>query len=110
MLIANSTPLLIILLEHMHLNAARKLAVRVPAATICHIKTRSILGNSYEFEALESGEDEDLTEVLDGSADQKRLLRKHLLDEAKNYRELENLIECLDNIETVASMECLIKE
>ncbi|KUJ20234.1 uncharacterized protein LY89DRAFT_682004 [Mollisia scopiformis] len=96
--------------KHMHLNAARKLAVRVSAAMICQIKTRAILGDSYDFESLELGDDEDLTEVLDGSADQKRLLRKHLLDEAKNYRELENLIECLDNIETVASMECLINE
>lgn len=84
--------------------------MRVPSATICQFKTRAILGDSYDFETLESGDDEDLTEVLDGSADQKRLLRKHLLDEAKSYRELENLIECLDNIETVASMECLIKQ
>ncbi|KAE8443343.1 hypothetical protein EG329_001986 [Mollisiaceae sp. DMI_Dod_QoI] len=96
--------------KHMHLNAARKLAVRVPAATIAQIKTRAIIGDSFDFDALESGEDEDLTEVLDGSADHKKLLRKHLLDEAKNFRELECLIECLDNIETVASMESLIKE
>lgn len=94
----------------MHLNAARKLAVRVPAGMIAQVKTRAILGDSFDFDALESGEDEDLTEVLDGSADQKKLLRKHLLDEARNYRELEWLIECLDNIETVASMESLVKE
>lgn len=94
----------------MRLNAARKLAVRVPAALICQSKTKAILGDTYDFEGLESAEDEDLTEVLDGSADEKRALHKHLLDEAKNYRELENLIECLDNIETVSSMECLIKE
>ncbi|CZR70143.1 related to Nuclear pore complex protein Nup107 [Phialocephala subalpina] len=96
--------------KHMHLNAARKLAVRVPAGMIAQVKTRAILGDSFDFDGLESGEDEDLTEVLDGSADQKKLLRKHLLDEARNYRELEWLIECLDNIETVASMESLVKE
>lgn len=94
----------------MHLNAARKLAVRVPSSMICQTKTRAFLGDSYDFEGLESAEDEDLTEVLDGSANQKRALHKHLLDEAENYRELENLIECLDNIETVASMEHLIQE
>jgi nuclear pore complex protein Nup107 len=94
----------------MRLNAARKLAVRVSAASICLSKTRAILGDTYDFENLESIEDEDLTEVLDGSANRKRALHKHLLDEAKNYRELENLIECLDNIETVVSIECLIKE
>lgn len=77
---------------------------------IAQVKTRAILGDSFDFDALESGEDEDLTEVLDGSADQKKMLRKHLLDEARNYRELEWLIECLDNIETVASMESLVKE
>lgn len=94
----------------MHLNAARKLAVRVPAAMICQSKTRALLGDTYDFEGLESIDDEDLTELLDGSANQKRALHKLLLGEAKNYRELENLIECLDNIETVSTMECLIQE
>lgn len=94
----------------MHLNAARKLAVRVPAAVIAQAKTRAILGRNYDFEALESGEDEDLTEVLNGSVDHKKVLRKYLLDEARTYRELECLIESLDLVETIASMECIIQE
>lgn len=56
------------------------------------------------------GEDEDLTEVLDGSGERKRLLKKHLLAEARSFRELETLIECLDNIETVTSMAAIMAE
>jgi nuclear pore complex protein Nup107 len=94
----------------MHLAAARMLASRIPSSSIARIKTKAILGESLDFNNLEQGDDEDLTEVLDGSAEQKRLLRKHLLAEAKSYRELEALIECLDNIETVTSMASLMIE
>lgn len=95
----------------MHLSAARILATRVPSAEISRSKTRTILGESRDFLALEADEDdEDLTEVLDGSADQKRLLKKHLLVEAKTYRELEALIELLDNMETTSSMSMLMQE
>jgi nuclear pore complex protein Nup107 len=59
---------------------------------------------------MEAGDDEELTEVLDGSAEQKRLLRKHMLAEARNFRELESLIESLDNIETVTSVGTLMHE
>jgi len=51
-----------------------------------------------------------MTEVLDGVGEQKRLLRKHLLAEAKSFRELEVLIECLDHLETVSSMAALMEE
>jgi nuclear pore complex protein Nup107 len=94
----------------LHLNAARTLASRITSNAIAKCKTRAILGESLDFFGLESGDDEDLTEVLDGSGEQKRLLRKHLLAEAKSFRELETLIECLDDIETVTSMAALMKE
>jgi len=97
--------------KHMRLNAARMLASRIPSATIAQIKTRAFLGESFDFLSLEAqGEDGDLTEVLDGSADQKRLLKRHLLAEAKNYRELETLIESLDNMETVTSLGHIMHE
>ncbi len=98
------------MLEHLHLNAARTLASKVTSNVIAKCKTRAILGQSIDYFTLESGEDEDLTEVLDGSGEQRRLLRKHLVAEAKSFRELETLIECLDNIETVTSMAALMKE
>jgi len=94
----------------MHLNAARTLASRITSSAIAKCKTRAILGDTLDLFSLESGDDEDLTEVLDGSGAQKRLLRKHLLAEAKSFRELETLIECLDNIETVTSMAALMVE
>jgi nuclear pore complex protein Nup107 len=94
----------------LHLNAARTLASKITSTVIAKCKTRAILGQSIDFFTLESGEDEDLTEVFDGSGEQKRLLRKHLLAEAKSFRELETLIECLDNIETVTSMAAIMKE
>lgn len=78
---------------------------------IARSKTYAILGQSMDFTALElDGENEDLTEVLDGSADNKRLLRKHLLSEAKSFRELEALIESLDNMETMTSIGDLLHE
>ena len=59
---------------------------------------------------METGDDEDLTEVLDGLAEHKRLLKKHMIAEAKSFRELESLIESLDNIETVTSVGTLMHE
>ena len=94
----------------MHLNAARALASRITSNAIARCKTGAILGDSIDFFTLELGEDEDVTEVLDGFGEQKRLLRKHLLAEAKSFRELETLIECLDHLETVSSMAALMEE
>lgn len=94
----------------MHLSAARELAIKARSSEIAMTKTPAILGRSFDFPELINGREEDLTEVLDGSADQKRLLKKHLLAEAKTYRELETLIECLDNLETVSSMAGLLDE
>jgi nuclear pore complex protein Nup107 len=94
----------------MHLTAARSLAGRISSEIIAKTKTPAILGKSYDFHELETGEDGDLTEVLDGSADRKRQLKQHLIAEAKSFRELENLIECLDYLETASSMAGLQDE
>ena len=94
----------------MHLNAARMLASRVHSADVARSKTRAIIGESVDFTGLESEDDEDLTEVLDGTASQKRQLKIHLLAEARNFRELEIFTEHLDNIETVTSMASLMSE
>jgi nuclear pore complex protein Nup107 len=94
----------------MHLEAARTLASKLSTKTITENKTKAILGHTIDFQQLEVEYDEDLTEVLDGSADQKRLLRKHMVAEAKSYRELEALIECLDQIETFTVWNHMKKE
>jgi nuclear pore complex protein Nup107 len=95
----------------MRLSAARSLASKVSSSEICKNKTRAILGRNLDFHELEHGsEDEDLTEVLNWSSDANRLLRKHMLAEAKSFRELETLIESLDNMETIASMGELLHE
>src|ERR1700710_199869 len=87
------------------------LASRVPSQDIARSKTYAIIGQGLDFTSLESNdENEDLTEVLDGSAEDKMFLRKHLLAEAKSYRELEALTESLDYMETVTSMGYLLQE
>jgi nuclear pore complex protein Nup107 len=87
------------------------LASGVPSQDIARSKTYAIIGQGLDFTALESNdENEDLTEVLDGSAEDKMFLRKHLLAEAKSYRELEALTESLDYMETVTSMGYLLQE
>lgn len=73
-------------------------------------KTPAILGDSVDWDSMESGEDEDLTEVLDGSADKKRLFKKYLLAEAKSFRELETLVEMLDGLETISSLQAFLNE
>ena len=95
----------------MHLTAARALSSRITSLEIARSKTRAIIGQSVGFDALgDMGEDEDLTEVLDGSANEKRLLKKYLLAEAKSFRELESLILALDNMETITSLGQLMEE
>jgi len=95
----------------MHLNAARKLVEKVRADAIATTKTRKLIGERLDFYGLElDGEDEDMTEVLDGTANQKRLLKKHLVAEAKNFRELEALILALDGMETVAGSAVIMSE
>jgi nuclear pore complex protein Nup107 len=87
------------------------LASKIPSLSICRSKTPSILGRSLNFDDLEySGEEPDLTEVLGWSSERSQLLRKHLLAEARSFRELETLIESLDYMETIASMGELLVE
>ena len=93
----------------MHLLSARVLASRITSDQISRNKTRALLGESTGFYALLS-EEEDLTEVLDGSADSKRLLKRHMYDEGKHFRELECLAEHLDNVETISSHATIIEE
>ena len=95
----------------MRLTAARMLALTIGSSDIANSKTRAILGQAMDFETLDGvREDEDLTEVLDGSAEEKRLMRKHLVAEAKSYRELESLILSLDDMETITSLGQLMDE
>lgn len=96
--------------KHMRLTAARSLASRIPSEVIAKVKTEAILGDSLDFHDLEGGDNGDLTEVLEGTADKKRQLKQHLIAEAKSFRELENLIECLDYLETTSSMASLQNE
>ncbi|KAG9246312.1 107-domain-containing protein [Calycina marina] len=97
--------------KYMRLNAARKLRNKVPAVEIALCKTRKILGQELDFHGLEAdGEDEDLTQVLDGTADRKRLLRKHLVTEAKTFRELETLITALDRLEDIGGTAQVLAE
>lgn len=93
----------------MHLNAAHVLTSYVTCSAISKCKTRAILGETLDIFGP-SGEDEDLTEVLDGSGERKRLLKQHMLAEAKSFRELELLSVCLDQLETVASLTAIMKE
>ena len=87
------------------------LSKRVPSSEISKSKTISILGESVNLFATDIDlEEEDLTEVLDGSPNKKALMKQHLLDEARTYRELEILIEALDNLETLGSVQELHNE
>lgn len=94
----------------MHLNAARCLASRVPSSDIARSKTRTLLGESLDFNLLEMEDNDDLTEVLDGSAQRKRLIKRCMLDQAKSFRELETLVMSLDHIETISATYQILEE
>lgn len=93
----------------MHLTSAKCLSERMPSSEIALNKTRTLIGETVDFNGLE-GENEDLTEVLDGSAHRRRLLKRHLLEQSKPFREFEALIQALDLIETVRSVEVIMVE
>ena len=85
--------------------------MRINSSDVAKSKTRALIGQSMGFEGLEDmTEDEDLTEVIDGSANDKRLLKKFLLAEARSFRELETLTLALDNMETITSLGQLMDE
>lgn len=98
------------MLENLHLAAAYQLSQRIPSAKIALSKTRALLGESLDFSGLESEDNEDLTEVLDGSADKKRYLKKYMMEQAKSFRELETLALTLDRIESSWGMYYLMHE
>ncbi|QSZ30382.1 hypothetical protein DSL72_004905 [Monilinia vaccinii-corymbosi] len=87
--------------KNLHLTAAIALSQKVSSSGIALSKTRALLGENLDFRGLESQDNEDLTEVLDGSADEKRYLKKYMVEQAKSFRELETLALTLDSIESV---------
>ncbi|KAJ5047115.1 uncharacterized protein L3040_002958 [Drepanopeziza brunnea f. sp. 'multigermtubi'] len=96
--------------KNMRLNAARSMSISVEYKNVVEVKTRAILGDTYDYIGLENEEDEDITEVLDGSADGKRHLKKYMVAQAKSFRELESLIDSLDYLETCTSLRVLLSE
>ncbi|TVY48292.1 Nucleoporin [Lachnellula occidentalis] len=95
--------------KHMHLLSAKCLLLKIPSSSIAFSKTRALIGEAVDFSSLE-GADDDMTEVLDGSADRRRYLKRHLVEQAKSFRELETLTRALDLIETVTSFETILAE
>ncbi|KAG4032097.1 hypothetical protein MFRU_007g00110 [Monilinia fructicola] len=96
--------------KNLHLSAAFTLSQRIPSSEIALSKTRALLGENLDFHGLESQDNEDLTEVLDGSADKKRHLKRYMVEQAKSFRELETLALTLDRIESVWGLYYLIQE
>jgi nuclear pore complex protein Nup107 len=76
----------------------------VSSSDISKSKTLSILGESLDLMSLESDENEDFTERLDGSPEQTKLLKRHMLAEAKTFRDLELLVIVLDSLEITGNM------
>jgi nuclear pore complex protein Nup107 len=93
----------------LRLKAARVLRLQVPSDEIARSKTVDLLGEEYDLAGLEIDvEEEDITERIDGSAEQSRLLKRHMVAEAKSFSELELLIEALDLLEEISGcMEIL---
>ncbi len=87
----------------MHLSAARVFAFRVPSSVIAKRKTEACIGESVDHLSLEQ-DDEDLTEAAPDSPEEMKLLKRHMFAEAKNFRELESLIECLDILEPIVEV------
>ncbi|KHJ35159.1 putative nuclear pore complex protein [Erysiphe necator] len=84
--------------KHMNLHAAKMLSINVPSKVLMERKTRAILGESLNL--FNSNIDFINEESSTGA------LKAYLLNEARNFRELEILIECLDSIDTA---NCLVE-
>lgn len=93
----------------MHLLSARVLASRITADQIAQNKTKALLGESIRYDILASGI-EAMISVSDENVNLKRLLKKHMFEEARSFRELEALAEHLDNVETISSHAFIIEE
>lgn len=96
--------------ENLHLSAAVNLSQKITSSQIALSKTQALLGESLDFQGLESEDNEDLTEVLDGFADKKRYLKKYMVDQAKSFRELETLSLTLDHMESLWGIHYLMQE
>ncbi len=79
------------------------LASRVSSSAISKRKTEAFIGESVDLLSLEQ-DDEDPTEADPDSAEETKLLKRHMFAEAKNFRELESLIECLDILEPIVEV------
>jgi len=93
----------------MHLTAAKCLFQKMPSSMIALSKTHALIGDTVDFTGL-AIESEDMTEVLDGLADRQKALKKHLIEQAKPFRELEVLIQALDLLETARSFQTILLE
>ncbi|KAL0939418.1 nuclear pore complex protein nup107 [Colletotrichum truncatum] len=93
-------------LKHMHLNAARSLASRVPFS--------AIMRQRVDFPDQEENdlwlEDMEFWASQIEPADATQLLPSRLASEARTLRELECLVKALDTMETIASLAELSRE
>lgn len=94
------------IIENLNLKAAQRLRLQLSSAEISRAKSLSLLGEEYDLAGLEI-EDEDVTESLDESSAEARvkarLLKRHMIAEAKSFAELELLIEALDLLQDISS-------
>jgi nuclear pore complex protein Nup107 len=89
----------------MHLSAARQLMKRVPFSEVLHAATEE---NTDEMELYE-----DIPEFWARQLDRRGIrdvTPQQALSDARNFRELENLVRALDSLETVASLAELTNE
>ncbi|KAF5658761.1 hypothetical protein FDENT_14041 [Fusarium denticulatum] len=92
-------------LRNMHLSAARQLMKRVPFSEVLHAATEE---NADEMELYE-----DIPEFWARQLDRRGIrdvTPQQALSDARNFRELENLVRALDSLETVASLAELTNE
>ncbi|KAF4947229.1 hypothetical protein FGADI_10537 [Fusarium gaditjirri] len=92
-------------LRNMHLSAARQLMKRVPFSEVLHAATEE---SGDEMELYE-----DIPEFWARQLDRRGIrdvTPQQALSDARNFRELENLVRALDSLETVASLAQLTNE
>ncbi|KAM5524648.1 hypothetical protein FOXYSP1_00691 [Fusarium oxysporum f. sp. phaseoli] len=92
-------------LRNMHLSAARQLMKRVPFSEVLHAATEE---SGDEMELYE-----DIPEFWARQLDRRGIrdvTPQQALSDARNFRELENLVRALDSLETVASLAELTNE
>ncbi|KAI1003649.1 Nucleoporin [Podosphaera aphanis] len=86
--------------KNLHLCAAKMLSINVPSKMLMERKIEVIFCKSRSILDIDPNEDEEPTEAL----------KEHMLAEANNFRELEILIECLDNIDTATCLHNMKKQ